>query len=87
MDTPTRSIPDHLIWAILATLFCCLPLGIVSLIHAARVDAFVRGGDLVAAQAASDAARRWAIGSAVIGPVLMGLALVAAVSMGLLAQL
>jgi len=27
--TPGPYVPNHLVWAILSTLFCCLPLGIV----------------------------------------------------------
>ena len=28
----TQNIPNHLVWAILSTLFCCLPFGIVSIV-------------------------------------------------------
>jgi hypothetical protein len=36
MNTVSQeNIPNHLVWAILATLFCCLPLGIVSIVYAA----------------------------------------------------
>ena len=34
----TEYVPNNLVWAILTTLFCCLPLGIVSIVHAAKVD-------------------------------------------------
>ena len=27
-------IPNHMVWAILTTLFCCLPLGVVSIVYA-----------------------------------------------------
>ena len=30
--------PNHLVWAILSTLFCCLPLGIASIVFAAQVN-------------------------------------------------
>ena len=30
--------PNNLVWAILSTLFCCLPLGIVSIVYAAQVN-------------------------------------------------
>jgi len=32
-STPTPNVPDYLVWAILETLFCCPPLGIVGIIY------------------------------------------------------
>jgi hypothetical protein len=52
------------VWAILATLFCCLPLGIVSIVFAAQVDSKYTSGDLVGAQRASENAKKWAIAAA-----------------------
>ena len=38
--------PDNnLLWAILSTVFCCLPLGIVSIIYAIKVDDLYKHGD------------------------------------------
>ncbi|MDQ3389279.1 MAG: CD225/dispanin family protein, partial [Gemmatimonadota bacterium] len=34
---PDRNVPNYLIPSILATLCCCLPAGIVSIIYAAQV--------------------------------------------------
>ena len=53
-------IPNHLVWAILATLCCCLPTGIVSIIFAAQVDGKVAAGDIAGARKASDNAKLWA---------------------------
>ena len=39
-------IPNHLVWAILTTLFCCLPLGVVSIVYASQVDGRRAAGDL-----------------------------------------
>jgi len=64
-------VPNHLAWAILSTLLCCLPLGIVSIVYAARVDGLRAAGDIAGARAASDSARNWALASALIGPALM----------------
>lgn len=66
-------VPNNLIWAILTTLFCCLPLGIVSIVYASQVDGLRATGDIVAARAAADKARFWAILSAVLVPVLVAL--------------
>lgn len=64
-------VPNHLVWAILTTLFCCLPLGIVSIVHAARVDDRRATGDLAGARESSDKARFWALMSALSVPVLL----------------
>lgn len=72
-STPGPYVPNHLVWAILTTLFCCLPLGIVSIVFAAQVDGKRAAGDLAGAQDASRKALNWAIASALIGPILMAL--------------
>lgn len=66
-------VPNHLVWAILSTLFCCLPLGIVSIVFAAQVDGKRAAGDLAGAQDASRKALNWALASALIGPILVAL--------------
>lgn len=57
----TEYVPNHLVWAILSTVFCCLPLGIVSIVYAAQVDGKRGAGDLAGAREASRNARFWAI--------------------------
>ena len=64
---------SHLDLAILSTLFCCLPLGIVSIVYAAKVDGLYNAGDFVGAQDAADKAKKfamWGAIAAVIGIVL-----------------
>ncbi|MCX7034727.1 MAG: CD225/dispanin family protein [Arenimonas sp.] len=51
--------PNHLVWAILVTLFCCLPGGIVAIVYAAQVDSKFMAGDVAGAQYASDQAKLW----------------------------
>ena len=74
--TPGPYVPNHLVWAILSTLFCCLPLGIVSIVFAAQVDGKRAAGDLAGAQEASrryfgkDAARLTPAESARLAAVL-----------------
>ena len=53
-------IPNHLVWAILVTIFCCLPFGIVSIVYAAQVNGKVAAGDIVGAREASQKAKIWA---------------------------
>lgn len=57
---PGENIPNYLVPAILTTLFCCLPLGIVSIVYAAQVDSKVSAGDRAGALEASRNAKRWA---------------------------
>jgi hypothetical protein len=67
--------PSYLVWAILTTLFCCLPFGIASIVFAAQVDSKYSQGDVVGSQRASDAAKLWAIVAAAVsvGIVVLGI--------------
>lgn len=60
---------NNLVWAILSTLFCCLPLGIVSIVYAAQVNGKWAAGDHAGAQESSRKAKQFAIWSAVAGVV------------------
>lgn len=54
------SKPDNfLVWAILSTLFCCLPFGIVSIVYASKVDGLWFAGKYAEAQEAASKARTW----------------------------
>ena len=54
------SVPNYLVQAILTTIFCCLPLGIVSIVYAAQVNGKVAAGDRAGALESSRNARMWA---------------------------
>ncbi len=56
-------------WAILSTLLCCLPLGVVSIVFAAQVNSKWASGDYEGARRASKNAKNWAIWSAILGVV------------------
>ena len=59
-------MPDtYMVWAVLVTVFCCLPFGIVSIVKASQVSSLYYQGNYAEARAASRAARNWAIASAV----------------------
>lgn len=64
--SPQEFVPNHLVWAILSTLFCCLPLGIVSIVYAAQVDGKRAAGDIAGARDASAKAKFWALLSAAL---------------------
>ena len=57
---PREEIPNYLVQAILVTIFCCLPFGIVSIVYAAQVNGKVAGGDIRGARDASEKAKIWA---------------------------
>lgn len=57
---PMPPQPDnYLVWAILATIFCFLPFGILAIVKASEVNSKWNVGDYVGARLASDEARKW----------------------------
>jgi len=73
MNTATPPIPNHLVWAILSTVCCCMPLGIVSIVFAAQVNGKLAAGDIAGAQDSSDKAKKWAMWSAIAALVMIAL--------------
>lgn len=62
--------PDnYLVWAILSTVFCCLPFGIVSIVKSTQVSSLWAQGQYAASQQASAEAKKWATWSAIAGAV------------------
>jgi hypothetical protein len=59
MPPPGTIIPNYLVFAILATVFCCLPTGIAAIVYAAQVNGKLQAGDVLGAQAASKNAKMW----------------------------
>ena len=55
----SNRVPNYLPQAILATLFCCLPFGIVAIVYAAQVNTKLQAGDYEGATTASDNAKKW----------------------------
>ncbi|AKN18332.1 CD225/dispanin family protein [Mycobacterium haemophilum] len=68
---PAGQAPNnYLVWSILVTLFCCLPLGIVAIVKSSQVNGLWASGRYAEAQAAADSAKKLSIWSAVIGVVV-----------------
>ena len=64
-------MPDtYMVWAVLVTVFCCLPFGIVSIVKASQVSSLYSQGRYQEAVAASEAAKKWTIWSAIAGVVI-----------------
>ncbi|GAA2281261.1 hypothetical protein GCM10010149_26920 [Nonomuraea roseoviolacea subsp. roseoviolacea] len=56
---PQTPPDNHLVAAILTTLFCCLPLGIVSIVKSSQVNSKWQVGDYQGAVQASEEAKTW----------------------------
>ncbi|HEY0227202.1 MAG TPA: CD225/dispanin family protein [Mycobacterium sp.] len=67
---PAREPDNYLVWAILVTVMCCLPFGIVSIINSNKVSSLWAQGQYAEAQAAADSAKKWAIIGAIVGPII-----------------
>lgn len=63
---PTR--PDsYLALAIISTILCCLPIGIVSIVYATKVNSLYADGNYEEANKASKNAKTWGLVSIGIG--------------------
>lgn len=78
----TAAPDNYLVWSILATLFCCLPFGIVAIVKSAQVNGLWSSGQYAAAQKASADAKKWATVSAIVGVVLVVIAMIASAGGG-----
>lgn len=80
--------PDNnLVWAILSTVLCCLPLGIVSIIKATSVNSLWAQGQHQAAYKAAEDAKKFAMWSAIAAVVVGVLYIVVILGMGGLASM
>ncbi len=73
---------NNMVWAILTTLFCCLPFGIVSIVYASKVDNLWAMGNHQAALDAKRKSKNWAIAAAVSALVVTILYVILIVVMG-----
>lgn len=53
--------PNYLVWAILATIFCCWPLGIPAIVFACQVNSKHESGDFSGAHDASKKAKMFSL--------------------------
>ncbi len=76
---PVQHVPNYLVFAILVTIFCCLPFGIVSIIYAAQVNGKLAAGDYQGARDSSNKAKMWcwiAFGVGIVVAIGYGLVMV-----------
>ena len=62
---------NHLVWAILTTVLCCLPLGIVSIIKSSQVNTLWAQGRYDEARKSAEDAKKWAMWSAIVEVALI----------------
>ncbi len=60
---------NNLALAIITTVLCCLPLGVVAIIQASKVNGLWQAGDVAGAQEAADKAKKFSIYSAIAGVI------------------
>jgi len=56
---PPVQVDNYLVFAILATVLCCLPAGIPAIVYAAQVNSKLQAGDVAGAQLSSKNAKMW----------------------------
>ena len=64
------NIPNHLVGAILTTIFCCQIAGIVSIVYAAQVNSKLARGDVAGAMASSKNASTWMWVGIIVGGLI-----------------
>ena len=80
-NAPPR--PDNnMVWAILSTILCCLPLGVVAIIKASNVNSLYDRGDYAGAEEAAKSAKTWAMWGAISAVIIWALYLLFIVVLG-----
>lgn len=65
--------PTYMIWAILATICCCMPAGIVAIVYSSMVSSKYYSRDYEGARRASERAEIWIIAAIVTGVIVNAL--------------
>ncbi len=68
--TPPPPPDNYLVWAILVTIFCCLPFGIVSIVYSSKVDSAYAFKNYDEAARLSKQAKNWMFASLISGAVI-----------------
>ena len=65
-----RPVSNYLVQAILVTIFCCVPTGIIAIVYAAQVNGKLAAGDYAGAASVSSNAKTWCWVSFALGIVV-----------------
>lgn len=74
--------PTNLVWAIISTVLCCLPTGIVAIMYALKVSNKYREGDIEGAKRASETGAWWCIATIILGIICQPFLSMLTMSMG-----
>jgi hypothetical protein len=80
MAPPDQRVSSHLAPAIIVTLLCCLPFGIVAIVYAAKVNGKLKAGDYAGAIKASDRAKTWCWVALCAGVIYLIIGILAAIA-------
>lgn len=82
---PPQSAPpnNNLVWAILSTVLCCLPLGIVAIVKSTQVSGLWAQGRYDDANKAAADAKKFAIWGAVAGVIVAIIYIIIAIAGGM----
>jgi hypothetical protein len=70
---PSGPPDNNLVWAIVVTVLCCLPLGVVSIVKATQVSGLWAQGRYADAQKSADDAKKFAMWGAIAGVVFIAI--------------
>ena len=71
LDSKPAKPDNYLVWSILTTLLCCLPLGIVAIVYSSKVDGLYMAEYYQEAQDAADKAKKFTLIGAIVGLVVL----------------
>ena len=80
-----RNAENHLALAVLTTLFCCLPFGIVSIVYAVQVNSALAARNYELAKTNSEKAKYWGMVSLWIGLAINAISLIGMALGGIIA--
>ncbi|MHB9109291.1 MAG: CD225/dispanin family protein [Armatimonadota bacterium] len=69
-------IQNYMVWSVITTVCCCLPLGIFAIIKSSEVNTKLSAGDYAAAQSASDLTRTLNLVGMIGGGILTVIAII-----------
>ncbi|MDP4178430.1 MAG: CD225/dispanin family protein [Bacillota bacterium] len=78
-----ENVPNYLVFSILVTILCCLPLGIAAIVFSSQVDGKLRSGDYYGALDSSKKAKTFCIISLISG-IVVGIIYIILFSLGML---
>jgi hypothetical protein len=85
-NTDKPPMPEnYLVLSIIVTILCCWPVGIASIVNAAKVSSAYNSGDYEGAKKASSNAKKWAIWTVVAGVIYWIISLIIIFAAGITA--